>query len=403
MARTRISCREIALVLLHVRLQVCPNQSRSGSEELELRARQSIAHAAAGTAQAYPLVGSASIAAPTGILASGGLLGGAGVGNGGAPSGIPVEGYCNLVQDEPQIQGGHIIPTANVTGQNDVKSTMGGHVISNHGAAEFAIHTPKNGSSSNGSSSSQELIDDKAFQPPKDGWLPDGKSEEDVYKLKHFKSVLVTRLPNDATSCREWRAAFLASISRIDLSKTDVLVKWATYAMEGKGKAFRNSLQTSEDFIMLNKHIAAELIKPKVLSTNVELAHEITSWVEGCAARAAGPKGTPLLNLIISYYVDRAVALGQMHLLNLQLEGKGINESEEFVKKVNYVLHGLKIADRPAPKTMFEWLWHQIKGLNTLRRITDKVRESSQRSKKRSFDWIWTQIAEELRERDAKT
>ena len=45
------------------------------------------------------------------------------------------------------------------------------------------------------------------------------------------------------------------------------------------------------------------------------------------------------------------------------------------------------------------WLWHQIKGLNILRRITDKVRESSQRSKKRSFDWIWTQIAEELRGR----
>ena len=33
-----------------------------------------------------------------------------------------------------------------------------------------------------------------------------------------------------------------------------------------------------------------ELIKPEVLSTNVELAHEITSWVEGCAARAEGPK-----------------------------------------------------------------------------------------------------------------
>ena len=147
---------------------------------------------------------------------------------------------------------------------------------------------------------------------------------------------LITRLPNDATSCREWRAAFLASISRIDLSQTDVLVKWATFAMEGRGKAFRNSLQTSKDFIMLNKHIAAELIIPEVLSTNVELAHEITSWVERCAARAEGPKGTPLLNLIISYYetgLDRAVALGQMHLLNLHLEGKGLKELEEFVKR----------------------------------------------------------------------
>ena len=75
----------------------------------------------------------------------------------------------------------------------------------------------QNGSSSNGSSSSQGPVDEKAFQPPKDGWLPNGKSEEDACKLKHLKSVVVTRLPNDATSCREWRAAFLASISRIDL------------------------------------------------------------------------------------------------------------------------------------------------------------------------------------------
>ena len=118
---------------------------------------------------------------------------------------------------------------------------------------------------------------------------------------------------------------------------------------------------------MLNKHIvAAELIKTEVLSTNVELAHEITSWVEGCAARAEGPKGTPLLNLIISYYetgFDRVVALGQMHLWNLQLEGKGAKDLEEFVQKLNYVLHGLESADRPSPKTMFECLWHQIKGL----------------------------------------
>jgi hypothetical protein len=31
--------------------------------------------------------------------------------------------------------------------------------------------------------------------------------------------------------------------------------------MEGRGKVFRDSLQASEDFIMLNEHIAAELIK----------------------------------------------------------------------------------------------------------------------------------------------
>ena len=135
--------------------------------------------------------------------------------------------------------------------------------------------------------------------------------------------------------------------------------------MEGRGKVFRDSLQASEDFIMLNKHIAAELIKTGAIH---ECGTRTSSWVEGCAGRAEGPKGTPLLNLIISYYetgLDRAVALGQMHLFNLQLEGtgKGAKDLEEFVRKVNYVLHCLKFADRPSPKTIFEWLWHQIKGL----------------------------------------
>ena len=41
-----------------------------------------------------------------------GVLGGAGAGNGGAPSVIPVEGQCNFVQGGPQIQGGYIVPTA---------------------------------------------------------------------------------------------------------------------------------------------------------------------------------------------------------------------------------------------------------------------------------------------------
>ena len=97
--------------------------------------------------------------------------------------------------------------------------------------------------------------------------------------------------------------------------------------------------------------------------------------------------------------LDRSAALGQMHLLNLSLEGKGAKELSEFVKKVNYVLHGLSPGDRPAPRTMFEWLWHQVKAVPLLRRITDKVRESGQNSRKRTFDWIWSQIAEELRER----
>ena len=89
---------------------------------------------------------------------------------------------------------------------------------------------------------------------------------------------------------------------------------------------------------MFDKHVAAELIKPEVLATNTYLAHELTSLVEECAARQKGPKGMPLMNLIISFYetgTDSSVALSQMHLLSLQLTGKSLKELGDFVKKTN--------------------------------------------------------------------
>jgi len=88
-----------------------------------------------------------------------------------------------------------------------------------------------------------------------------------------------------------------------------------------------------------------------------------------------------------------------MHLLSLQLTGKTLKEVGDFAKKTNYVLHGLKPEDRPAENTLHAWLWHQVKRVPMLNRVTERVRNSSSGSRKRTFDWLWSQIAEELRER----
>ena len=148
------------------------------------------------------------------------------------------------------------------------------------------------------------------------------------------------------------------------------------------GKKRKGFQRFTSSLRRLHHAIVAELIKAVVLSMNVELAHEITSWMEGCAARAEGPKSTPLSNLIISYYetgLDRAVALRQMHLLNLQLEGKRAKDLEEFVMVSSLLI------DSPRRLCLNGC------GIKSKRRITDKVRESSQGSQKRSFEWISTQ------------
>ena len=108
------------------------------------------------------------------------------------------------------------------------------------------------------------------------------------------------------------------------------------------------------------------------------------------------------MNLIISYYetgTDSSVALSQMHLLSLQLSGKSLKEVGDFVKKTNYVLHGLKPENTPAESTLYAWLWHQVKRVPMLSRVTERVRNSKSTSKKRTFDSLWAQIAEALRER----
>ena len=109
-----------------------------------------------------------------------------------------------------------------------------------------------------------------------------------------------------------------------------------------------------------------------------------------------------LMHIIIAFYEtgpDQSIALNQMHLLQLQLHGKTAKELAEFVKRGNYILHGLRPGDRPAEATLYSWLWHQVKAVPMLRRCIDKIRESSNGSRRRTFSWLRGKIAEKLRER----
>lgn len=286
----------------------------------------------------------------------------------------------------PRIQGGHVVgnTSAGAVGSQigPRKSSQPPSVpgnIATAGAKFFRMNSSTNSQDSTDHGEVEQRGAGDGGIPPGD-WLLQGETDEDIYKIKHLKGIQITRLPNDATSCREWRAAFLAAVSRIDLTNRDVLVKFCVHCMDGgRGRKFREDLQASTAFSMFKKHVAAELIKPEVLATNTDLAHELTSWVEECATRQEGPKGMPLTNLIISFYetgTDSSVALSQMQLLPLQLTGKSLKEVGDFVKKTNYVLHGLKPEDRPAENTLYARLWHQVKRVPMLNCLTERVRNS---------------------------
>ena len=113
-------------------------------------------------------------------------------------------------------------------------------------------------------------------------WDTYSGNEDGVYKEKNLKLVKVTKLPVDST-CREWRRAFVASVSRIDTTDGDALAKYVSHCFEGGwGKGFREALRNSVMFTRFNKHVAAELIQTDVLATNTELAAQFSSYVEAC-------------------------------------------------------------------------------------------------------------------------
>ena len=177
---------------------------------------------------------------------------------------LQISSWGGFDPNGPRIQAGYIVPGR---GHQSEKPKPAGLQGSQHGGIpSFSIRTPKNSSPSNGSSSSSKDSNEEGLiQAPKDGWLLPDETDESVYKHKHLKSIQITKLPNDATSCREWRAAFLAAVRRVDMTNRDVLVKFATWCMEGgRGRRFRDYLQNSNDFLLFNKHVAAELIKPEV-------------------------------------------------------------------------------------------------------------------------------------------
>ena len=98
--------------------------------------------------------------------------------------------------------------------------------------------------------------------------------------------IKVTRLPNDATSCRQWKSALIAPVSRVDMTQDDVLARYVAHCFEGgSGSKFRKKLHSEKIFVQFNKHLAAELIQPDVLATNVELSHELNSYAESCSLK----------------------------------------------------------------------------------------------------------------------
>ena len=154
----------------------CPPPSLAPSS---FRASQGVAAGSASIAApaAAPMAitarlpgGCASNAAPSGNLASGGLMGQTGCGLGVGSNGGMANQWGGFDPNGPRIQAGYIVPGRGHQSEKPKPAGLQG---------SFSIRTPKNSSPSNGSSSSSKDSNGEGLiQAPKDGWLLPDETDE---------------------------------------------------------------------------------------------------------------------------------------------------------------------------------------------------------------------------------
>jgi hypothetical protein len=85
-----------------------------------------------------------------------------------------------------------------------------------------------------------------------------------------MQTFKITRLPKDAGDYRVWRNALCTSISALDRTSREVLIKWVAPAWElPPTESARRKLEHSESFIRSDKYLASVLTEEKHLTSSL--------------------------------------------------------------------------------------------------------------------------------------
>ena len=231
-------------------------------------------------------------------------------------------------------------------------------------------------------------------------FLAPGESEEDIVRVRHLDLLKVSRMPTDAGDFRQWKNTLSMQISSLDRTAREVLVDWLAPSFESEpNEKASKKLQHSQGFVRLDKQLALALTEEKHLKGSIGV--KIQSYLEQCQKQHVGAKGRVIVHMIASeFHLDRqrGAALSQMHLLNIQLDGFKLSDLVKFTERVDYCLNSLTKEERPAPSTMFQWLFEKLKGCSRMAKTIDKIKDSKLSSSKRSFEYLYSKLKNTIRE-----
>ena len=169
-----------------------------------------------------------------------------------------------------------------------------------------------------------------------------------------------------------------------------MVLAWLTEAFNSETG---ENLHDSGVLPRLDSHLASLLADTKHLKS--ELGMSFQNYVERCQMSGRSPKGRYMIWLLAQKFrldLQRGADLTEQSLLELDVENFSYNGWKSFVEKIEFVLNSILLDHQPTERTKFTWLFGRVKRCKMIQRHTDRTKDSSPTSHRRSFDWSFGKI-----------
>jgi len=224
--------------------------------------------------------------------------------------------------------------------------------------------------------------------------------EDTVYRQKDLSLLKLPAFPHSAAEKRAWDSTVASNFASIEKTSSDTLVKWVKVALDPRGSAEEivDLLHAnSQGLNRLDRYLGKLMLDTMAANReeNKQWALSFGVYQETCYKANTAPRGRVMMALLsCRYRLDRSRGnvLSQAHLNNIQLQSFKIEDVKGFIESTRLVLAAMDAPDAPTERFMFSWLWEKIKKWPKIAHKIEEVRDSHDRSRKRTFQHLWTLI-----------
>ena len=237
--------------------------------------------------------------------------------------------------------------------------------------------------------------------PNNDGGSESSDSNEDPYRrekrlmrVKHYESMKLPPIPQDAAKCRSFRNQMYSLVCKMAKGDETPVFNWISEC----NTAEEETILRTNDFPVLDRVLGAKLLE--LAAKNPKFALEFQTIQEKAQQRGRLPKGRYLLWYIFQKFRldrDRGTALSQHHLLSLKISSdQTVKSLEEFKQKYDYCMGSLEVGEYPNEASLRSLLFENLKNHPRMALAIDKFRQAIPGSRKRTSAWLYGRLTDAI-------